>query len=83
MPRDDHIYANTPFAPKGDDGNIQLLSFNNTKKGGEIGTDNTGLTKDETDGEEEEDENEETLSPGDLMAFAWQISQGMVRARAS
>ena len=28
---------------------------------------------------DERDESEETLTPGDLMAFAWQISQGMVR----
>ena len=33
--------------------------------------------EDETD--DEEDESEETLTPGDLMAFAWQISEGMVR----
>ena len=33
--------------------------------------------EDETD--HEEDESEETLTPGDLMAFAWQISEGMVR----
>jgi len=33
----------------------------------------------EDEADDEEDEGEETLTPGDLMAFAWQISEGMVR----
>ena len=36
------------------------------------------MTKD-NEANDEKDESEETLSPEDLMAFAWQISQGMVR----
>lgn len=36
------------------------------------------MTK-EGEADDEEDESEETLTPGDLMAFAWQISEGMVR----
>ena len=36
------------------------------------------MTKDD-EANDEKDESEETLSPGDLIAFAWQISQGMVR----
>ena len=36
------------------------------------------MTKEE-EANDENDESEETLSPGDLMTFAWQISQGMVR----
>lgn len=39
---------------------------------------NKGMTKDD-EASDEEDESEETLTPGDLMAFAWQISEGMVR----
>lgn len=39
---------------------------------------NKGMTK-EDEASDEEDESEETLTPGDLMAFAWQISEGMVR----
>ena len=33
----------------------------------------------EDEASDEEDESMETLTPGDLMAFAWQISEGMVR----
>ena len=44
----------------------------------EGGIHNKGMTK-EDEGDDEEDESEETLTPGDLMAFAWQISEGMVR----
>ena len=36
------------------------------------------MTKDD-EANDEKDESEEALSPQDLMAFAWQISQGMVR----
>ena len=35
--------------------------------------------KKEDEAKDGKDESEETLSPEDLMAFAWQISQGMVR----
>ena len=57
---------------------IQLLSFNSHKaEVPEIGEENKGL--DTQENEDEPDKNEEVLTPGDLMAFAWQISQGMVR----
>jgi len=58
-------------------GDIQLLSFNSYKdEGSEISQENKGL--DSQENEDEPDKNEEILTPGDLMAFAWQISQGMV-----
>lgn len=56
--------------------NIQLLSFNSKKAEDKTGEENKGLDTEE--GEEEPDKDEEILTPGDLMAFAWQISQGMV-----
>ena len=39
---------------------------------------NKGMTQDD-EANDEENESEETITPGDLMAFAWQISEGMVR----
>lgn len=36
------------------------------------------MTQDD-EANDEENESEETITPGDLMAFAWQISEGMVR----
>ena len=36
------------------------------------------MTK-EDEANDEKDESKETLSPEDLIAFAWQISRGMVR----
>ena len=75
--KSDRIYVNAPDMPKGKNGDIQLLSFNShNTEGSETGEENKGL-----DTQEKEDEpykNEELLTPGDLMAFAWQISQGMV-----
>ena len=75
--RSDRIYVNSPDAPKGDDGNIQILSFTQSAKTEERGRENTGMDQDEV--HEDADDDEETLSPGDLLAFAWQISEGMVR----
>lgn len=43
----------------------------------ETGIENKGMANDEAN--DEEDESEETLTPGDLLAFAWQVSEGMVR----
>ena len=63
--------------PNSDNGAIQLLSYNSSSTPddqGRGGLENTGLEI----GEERE-ANEDVLTPGDLMAFAWQISQGMVR----
>lgn len=64
--------------PKNDDGGaIELLSFKSS------------LTPDEQEANQLENEgfdigegneqDEDMLTPGDLIAFAWQISQGMVR----
>ena len=36
------------------------------------------MAKDEAHSDEDDDE-EDGLTPGDLLAFAWQISEGMVR----
>ena len=63
--------------PKEKNGDIQLLSFNShNAEDPETGEENKGL--DTQDKEDEPHKNEEFLTPGDLMAFAWQISQGMV-----
>ena len=43
----------------------------------ETGIENKAMANDEAN--DEEDESEETLTPGDLLAFAWQVSEGMVR----
>ena len=75
--RSDCIYVNNTDAPKGDDGNIQILSFTQSAKTEERGRENLGMNQDEVHEDAEDDE--ETLTPGDLLAFAWQISEGMVR----
>ena len=65
-----------------EDGAIELLSFNNsTETAHEMqpGEENKALDSPEED-EKELKTNEEILTPGDLMAFAWQITQGMVNA---
>ena len=77
--KSDRIYVNSPEAQAGDNGNIQILSFTQSSKTEEeAGMHNKGMSK-EDEADDEEDEGEETLTPGDLMAFAWQISEGMVR----
>ena len=78
--RSDRIYVNTPDAPKGHGGgNVQILSFSQfPKTGEEFGAENKGMAKDEVHSDEDDDE-EDGLTPGDLLAFAWQISEGMVR----
>ncbi|RMX40808.1 hypothetical protein pdam_00006541 [Pocillopora damicornis] len=73
--RSDCIYVNNTDAPKGDDGNIQILSFTQSAKIEERGRENLGMNQDEVHEDAEDDE--ETLTPGDLLAFAWQISEGM------
>ena len=75
--KSDRIYVNAPDMPKEKNGDIQLLSFHShNAEDPETGEENKGL--DTQDKEDEPDKNEEFLTPGDLMAFAWQISQGMV-----
>ena len=57
---------------------MQILSFSQSSKaGGEFGAENKGMAKDES--HSGEDDEEDGLTPGDLLAFAWQISEGMVR----
>lgn len=76
--RSDRIYVNSPDAPKDDDETIQILSFSSKteEKGMENkGMENKGMNQDEDHKEVVVDE--ETLTPGDLLAFAWQISEGM------
>ena len=78
--RGDRIYVNTPVGKKGDDRDVQILSVSKRKNSDqEIGTENKAITKDV---ENEEDRGEDGLTPADLMAFAWQISQGMVNLYA-
>ena len=59
------------------------MSFSYLNPGSNNGEENERKNKDESDKElnkeeEEEEEEEESITPGDLMAFAWQISRGMV-----
>ena len=75
----DEIYVNRE-ARKVDNGNIEILSFTaqSSETAEETGIHNKGISI-ENEASDEKDGSEETLTPGDLMAFAWQISQGMVR----
>lgn len=59
------------------------MSFSYLNPGSNNGEENERKNKDESDKElnKEEEEEEESITPGDLMAFAWQISRGMVRIR--
>ena len=76
--RKDKIYVDGTQAQKVCNGITPIASYaQSSKTTDESGIQNKGITKDEAD--DEEHESEETLSPGDLMAFAWQISEGMVR----
>lgn len=56
------------------------MSFSYLNPGSNNGEENERKNKDESDKElnKEEEEEEESITPGDLMAFAWQISRGMV-----
>ena len=59
---------------------MQILSFSQSSKAGEeLGAENKGMAKDEIHSGKDDDDKEDGLSPGDLLAFAWQISEGMVR----
>ena len=59
---------------------MQILSFSQSSKAGEeSGAQNKGMAKDEVHSGEDDDDKEDGLTPGDLLAFAWQISEGMVR----
>lgn len=64
--------------PKDDDsGAIELLSFKSSVTSNEQEANH--LENEDFDIEEENEQDEVMLTPGDLIAFAWQISQGMVR----
>jgi len=73
--KNDRIYVNAPGMLKEENGEIQLLSFNTSKPENQLqaGEENKGLDTEE----DKQEESEEVLTPGDLMAFAWQITQGM------
>lgn len=62
---------NGPQSGKQESTGIELVSFHSGKAAETEGIENVGLTSDE-------ELPEETLSPGDLMAFAWQVAEGMV-----
>lgn len=74
--RNDEIYVDGTKAEIVHNRNTQIVSF--AQSSDESGVQNKGMTK-EDEADDQEDEREELLTPGDLMAFAWQISQGMVR----
>ena len=79
--KESHIYVNSPWMSK-EDGPIELLSFKNSTEAEremQPGEENKALDSPEED-EKELKTNEDFLTPGDLMAFAWQITQGMVNA---
>ena len=85
--KSDRIYVNAPGQQQKETENIQLVSFSYLNPGSNNGEENERKNKDESDKElnkeeeEEEEEEEESITPGDLMAFAWQISRGMVCIR--
>ncbi|RMX45146.1 hypothetical protein pdam_00016496 [Pocillopora damicornis] len=80
--KSDRIYVNAPGQQQEETENIQLVSFSYLNPGSNNGEENERKNKDESDKElnkeEEEEEEEESITPGDLMAFAWQISRGMM-----
>ena len=69
------MYVNSQQFTKSQDSGIELKSYTriNTDEGSPAGIRNEAL---ETS---DEDCCEDTLSSGDLMAFAWQVAEGMVR----
>ena len=79
--KSDRIYVNAPGQQQNENENIQLVSFSNLNPGSNNGEEKERKNKDESDKELNKEEEEESITPGDLMAFAWQISRGMVRIR--
>lgn len=75
--KSDRIYVNAPGMPREENNDIQIMSFLTTKPEDQVqnGEVNASLDMEE----EESEENEEVLTPGDLLAFAWQITKAMVR----
>lgn len=76
--KSDRIYVNAPGQQQNENENIQLVSFSYLNPGSNNGEENERKNKDESDKELNKEEEEESITPGDLMAFAWQISRGMV-----
>ena len=75
--KSDRIYVNAPEMPREENKDIQIISFSTSRSEDQV---QTGEVNESLEMEEEESEdNEEVLTPGDLMAFAWQITQAMVR----
>lgn len=75
--KSDRIYVNAPGLPREENNDIQIMSFSTTKPEDQVQTGEVNANLDME--EEEREENEEVLTPGDLLAFAWQITQAMVR----
>ena len=63
--------------PREENKDIQIISFSTSRPEDQV---QSGEVNESLEMEDEESEdNEEVLTPGDLMAFAWQITQAMVR----
>ncbi|XP_015758345.1 PREDICTED: uncharacterized protein LOC107337647 [Acropora digitifera] len=74
--KSESIHLNLPEIPQNDDGGaIQLLSFKSSPTSDE--QEANQLENEGFDIEEGDEQDEVMLTPGDLIAFAWQISQGM------
>ncbi|XP_067031687.1 uncharacterized protein [Acropora muricata] len=74
--KSESIHLNLPEIPQNDDsGAIQLLSFKSSPTSDE--QEANQLENEGFDIEEGNEQDEVMLTPGDLIAFAWQISQGM------
>ena len=74
--KDKRVYVNIPMSKEElGRSNTFITSEDQIKTGGETKTSNT-------EEEEKEDCNEEILTPGNLMAFAWHVCQGMVSKKA-
>ena len=79
LTKSDRIYVNGPGSNVRKDSPVGVELVQLTQRDTSIdGKENQGLSEDEEkDGEKEE----EGLTPGDLLAFAWQIAKGMVSTR--
>ena len=78
--KNDEIHVNKE-ARNAYDETVQILSFtmHSSETAEETGIHNKGMIREVEVNDDEKDKSKETLTPADLMAFAWQISQGMVR----
>ena len=78
MTKSDRVYVNGPGDQQQIEspGGVELLSVTNLDLNTNSGMTNVGMSEDEND--EMDDKEENGLTPGDLLAFAWQIARGMV-----